>query len=297
MTDRSELVEAALDMLPNGIAVVGEEGRVVFWNRAAEALTGYGSAALVGRPAREALEEMVVAGLENLVSQTGTESSLGHHVLLRLRNRQGGDIAAMAQMMVLRNGLGRRIGTIAVFHPTEALDGLPRGECRNGIDVEKSQADLEERIDEVFEEFTHAGVPFGVLWVLVDQARELRRTHGNRACEAMLEKVECALLSGLHPGEELGRWGDDEFLILSHETTAELLVAHARRLAGMAQTAEFHWWGDRVSLTVSVGVAHAASGETLRPLLERARAAMISGVHEGGNGITLAPGEQTCLPS
>ena len=291
MTDRSELVEAALDMLPNGTAVVSEEGRVVFWNRAAEALTGYGSAAFVGRPAREALEEMVVSGLENLLSQAGAESSTRHHVLLHLRNRQGCDIAAVAQMMVLRDGLGRRIGTVAVFHPTEALDGLPRGECRNGIDVEKSQADLEERIDEVFEEFIQTGVAFGVLWVMVDQAHELRRTHGNRACEAMLEKVECALLNGLHPGEELGRWGDDEFLVLSHEATAELLAVHARRLAGMARTAEFRWWGDRVSLTVSMGAAHAASGETLRQLLERARAAMISSVQEGGNNITLAPGE------
>ena len=28
-------------------------------------------------------------------------------------------------------------------------------------------------------------------------------------------------------------------------------------LAGLARTADFRWWGDRVSLTVSVGVAMA----------------------------------------
>lgn len=297
MTDRSELVEAALDILPQGIAVVGDEGRVVFWNRAAEAITGYGSAGIVGRPARDALEAMVVGGLESWVGQTNAEARTGRGALLHVRHRLGHDVPAVVQVLVLRDGLGERIGTAALFHPTEALDELPRGECGEGIDVEKSQADLEERIDEVFEDFTQTGVPFGVLWVTVDQAHELRKTHGSRACEAMLEKVARAVRNGLRSTEELGRWGDDEFLVLSHERTAQMLADHAQRLAGMARTADFHWWGDRVSLTVSIGAAQADPAETLAQLLERAHAAMTSSVHEGGNQITLAPGYGACLPS
>ena len=297
MTDRSELVEAALDVLPNGIAVAGEEGRVVFWNRAAEAITGYGSAGMLGRPVREALEELVVGGAHEWTRQTNAESQPGHGVLLHVRHRLGHNVPAMVHLLVLRDGLGARFGAAAVFHPTESLDALPRGEYGEGTGVEKSQADLEERIEEVFEDFTRAGVPFGVLWVTVDQAHQLRKTHGGRACEGMLEKVERALLGGLRPTEELGRWGDDEFLVLSHERNAELLAEHAQRLAGLARTAEFRWWGDRVSLTVSIGAAQADPEEKLNQLLERARAAMISSLQEGGNHIALAPGGQTCSPS
>jgi len=140
-------------------------------------------------------------------------------------------------------------------------------------------------------------VPFGVLWITVDQAHELRRTHGAQACEAMLDKVERAMLNGLRPTEEMGRWGDDEFLVLSHERTPEMLADHAQRLAGAARTAEFRWWGDRVSLTVSIGAAQAEAAETLAQLLGRAQAAMVSSIHEGGNHITLAPEGQPCLPS
>ena len=32
MTDRAELLEAALDTFAEGIALVGAEGRIVFWN-------------------------------------------------------------------------------------------------------------------------------------------------------------------------------------------------------------------------------------------------------------------------
>jgi diguanylate cyclase (GGDEF)-like protein len=141
------------------------------------------------------------------------------------------------------------------------------------------------------------GSPLGVLWITVDQAQALRKTHGARACEAMLEKLERALAQGLRPAEELGRWGDDEFLIITHERTPEMLAAHAQLLAGQARTADFRWWGDRVSLTVSIGAAQADPGETLPQLLERAQAAMVSSIHAGGNHATPASGGQACLPS
>ena len=163
--------------------------------------------------------------------------------------------------------------------------------------MEVSQADFKDRLETEFEDFARGGQPFGVLWITVDQAHELRKTHGARACEAMLEKVERSLAHGLRPGEELGRWGDDEFLVLSHERTAEMLAAHAQLLAGLARTADFRWWGDRVSITVSIGAAQAEQIGTLVDLLERAKAAMFSSFHAGGNHITPAPGGQACLPS
>jgi chemotaxis family two-component system sensor kinase Cph1 len=156
--------------------------------------------------------------------------------------------------------------------------------------VEESQADLEDRLETGFEDFAQGNLTFGVLWIIVDQAHKLRKTHGARACEAMLEKVERALANGLRPGEDVGRWGDDEFLVISHERTPGMLAAHAQTLAGLARTADFRWWGDRISLTVSIGAAQVNQAEALTQLLLRAQEAMLSSIHAGGNHITLAPG-------
>jgi GGDEF domain-containing protein len=93
----------------------------------------------------------------------------------------------------------------------------------------------------------------------------------------------------MHPTETIGRWGDDEFLLLSHEPTPGLLAAHAQALAGMARTSDFRWWGDRLSLSVSIGAAQATKAETLPQFFERVQAAMRTSVHAGGNHITLAP--------
>jgi diguanylate cyclase (GGDEF)-like protein len=110
----------------------------------------------------------------------------------------------------------------------------------------------------------------------------------------MLDKVEHALAKGLRPAEVVGRWGDGEFLVISHERTLEMLAAHAQVLAGLARTADFRWWGDRISLTVSIGAAQADPCETLAQLLERAQGAMTASLHAGGNHITSAARRRAC---
>jgi diguanylate cyclase (GGDEF)-like protein/PAS domain S-box-containing protein len=291
MTDRTELFEAALDSIPEGIALLGAEGWVMFWNRAAEAITGYASVDVLARPIPEALQPLLLDG----ALQGDRLPARG--ALIHVHHKLGHAVQAIARNRLLRDGMGGRIGTAVVFHPAEGLDALPHGEDGEGSGVAASQTEMEDRLKAEFEDFAHGGLPFGVLWITIDQARELHKTHGVMACEAMLGKVERALAHGLRPGEEMGRWGDGEFLVVSHERTPELLAAHAQVLAGLARTAEFRWWGDRVSLTVSIGAAQADRDETLAQLLERAQEGMVSSIHAGGNHITLAPGGQACLPS
>ena len=153
------------------------------------------------------------------------------------------------------------------------------------------------RLEEAYGEFLASSRSLCILWITVDQAHQMRKTHGAQACEEMLQKAMRTLQSGLREGEQIGRWGDDEFLVVSRDCTAEALADHTQRLAGLARTTEFRWWGDRASITVSAGAAQADRDEQLAELLARARAAMHASLHAGGNHITLAPGRQACSPS
>jgi len=297
MADRVEILEVALDGLPEGIALLGSEFQIMFWNRAAVAITGYASAELLSRQASDPLEPLLTgcAGPGNEGADAGAQAGRG--VMVHMQHKLGHDVPVIARTLVLRDGFGGRVGTAVVFHPAESLDTLPHGECEAGSSVEASKVEFEERLGAMFENFMQGGGSFGVLWITVDQARELRRTHGAGACDAMLEKVEQAMANGLRPAEEMGRWGDDEFLVLSHERTPEMLAAHAQALAGLARTADFRWWGDRVTLTASIGAAQAEQDESLVELLEKARAAMLISFDAGGNQIMSAPRRHACSPS
>jgi diguanylate cyclase (GGDEF)-like protein/PAS domain S-box-containing protein len=299
VSDRIDLLESALDSLADGIALFGLEGEVVFWNQAAVAITGYAGADLVERPVPHGLGPLAPERALQRELQPNAEVQTGRGTLVKARHRLGHELRVIARVLVLRDGLGERIGTAAVFHPAESLDALPHGVSGDNQAVGASQAELDEQLRAEFEDFADGGLPFGVLWISVDQAPELHKTHGSSACELMLEKVLHALARGLRPTEVVGRWGDDEFLIISHERTQQMLAAHAKALAGLARTADFRWWGDRVSLTASIGAAQVCRGhdEELAHLLERAQKAMEESIHRGGNSITCAPEGQECLRS
>jgi diguanylate cyclase (GGDEF)-like protein len=292
MADRVELLEAALDSRPDGIALLDEDDKTVFWNRAAEAITGYSALELLGKAIPDELEPLLLEAALQEDRPPGPQLSLG--TLIHLRHKLEHSFDAIARRMNLRDALGGCIGTALVFHPAASLEALPHGEMPEDEMLEESQADFEERMQAEFEDANN-GAPFGVLWVNVDQAHELHKTHGAAACHAMLEKVRHALAQGMRPVDEIGRWGTDEFLIVSHERTAEMLTAHGQMLAGQARTADFRWWGDRLSITVSIGAAHwrCDSNESLAQLLERARKAMETSTCTGGNRVTAAlPAQQ-----
>jgi diguanylate cyclase (GGDEF)-like protein/PAS domain S-box-containing protein len=298
MADRTELLESALNGLPDGVALLDMAGHVVLWNLAAEAITGYAGMDLLGRMAPEGLEPLLDAVVRPGELEPSEEPQAGRRTLVHARHKLGHAVPTLTRITTLRDGMGQRLGTAILFHPAASLDALPRGECSDCGDIADSQSQFQERLTAEFDDFTRGGLPFGVLWITVDQAGHLRKTHGVGACESMLEKVQTALAQGLRPTEKLGRWGDDEFLVLSHERTPEMLASHAQSLAGLARTADFRWWGDKISLTVSIGAAQADPDGTLVNLLERAKAAMFTSFHAGGNQFTSASGGgQSCLPS
>jgi diguanylate cyclase (GGDEF)-like protein/PAS domain S-box-containing protein len=293
MNDRVELLEAALDSLPQGLALLGADSRVAFWNQAAHAITGYAALDVVGRPALESLISLLDPSAP--MEQAGQHP--GHGFLVHAFHKLGHEVPAMARHFQLRDDLGKRIGIAVLFHQAECMEALPQGLTGENEAVEASQEDLKERLESLFEDFVRGAQPFGVLWITVDQAHDLRKTHGKGACEAMFQKIERTLIHGLRPSEHMGRWGEDEFLVLSHERTSALLADHAKTLAGMARTTDFRWWGDRISVTVSIGAAQALTAATLVDLLERARAAMSLSLNAGGNQITASPEGHTCSPS
>jgi diguanylate cyclase (GGDEF)-like protein/PAS domain S-box-containing protein len=297
MDNRTELMEAALEHMSHAVALLNPEGLLQIWNCAAEAVTGFLSSELLGRPLPAPLEPLQLAWQQADGAMLFSRAQATRGTLVHLEHKNGHPVNAMVHTLILRDGLGRQIGTAIFFHSTDAMESVPRGTYGGDERVLASQTEVEEQLKAVYTDFQQGAPPFGVLWIAVDQAPDLRKTHGAAAALSLMEKVERAISNGLRPGEALGRWGDDEFLVISHERTGELLNRHAQLLAGLARTADFRWWGDRISLTVSIGVARTDPEGTLAGLLESAKAAAFTSFHAGGNQITSAPGRQECLPS
>src|SRR5208282_232433 len=110
MTDRTELLEAAFDNVPEGVGLFDGEGAVMFWNQAAQGITGYTAVELQGRQPPECLGPLLAAGSSQEGARMSTATAEGRRSLAQARHKLGHAVPVIARVLVLRNGLGERIG-------------------------------------------------------------------------------------------------------------------------------------------------------------------------------------------
>jgi PAS domain S-box-containing protein len=298
MTDRTELLEAALDSsFPDGIALLDKEGQIVFWNPAAEAITGYAGMDVMSRQVPEPLEPLLLdrtkpAGSEpwrrksrNRVTDHGSPGSTSWAT----------DGSRDGATMVLRDDMGRAHRHGGVFHPAESLDALPHGECGEGTSVEAAQTELKtgwKRSSMTFSRAARASAYCGS--PSIRPTRCARRTAPVPATRCSKRWSGC-WPTGCGPPR---RWGAGATMSSGSFARAHAGDAGGPR-AGAGQPGPdggLSLVGRPGSITVSIGAAQAERNESLADLLERAKAAMFSSFHAGGNQITSAPGGQECSP-
>jgi PAS domain S-box-containing protein len=136
MIDRCELMEAALEGLPEGLALLSCQGEVAFWNQAAEHITGFSSMETLGRQIPSDLEPLFI-GRSLRAEEPDNRLRPARHHLVHTQHRHGHDLALLMRSVVLRDALGVRVGTAVVFHLAEGVDTLPHGDYSDepGVDA------------------------------------------------------------------------------------------------------------------------------------------------------------------
>ena len=168
MAERAELLEAALDCLSDGIALLDVRDDVVFWNPAAEAISGFPALEVLCRPVPASLEALLLDPVLHTDGISNAPAST-RGALVEVQHKLGHAVQTITQRVTLRDVLGERIGAAVFFHPAQSLDALPHGETGEGSadDLQGSQEELEERLQSEYEDFAGGGR----LWGFVDLCR------------------------------------------------------------------------------------------------------------------------------
>jgi diguanylate cyclase (GGDEF)-like protein len=118
-----------------------------------------------------------------------------------------------------------------------------------------------------------------LLAIDIDQFKTINDTYGHQAGDRVLVTVARALQKALRRGDDLYRFGGDEFVAVLDVARPEEALAVAERLTAAARA---------IGRTVSVGVAVQQEGETPDHTLQRADAALYTVKREGRDGAQLA---------
>ncbi|MDR3674530.1 MAG: diguanylate cyclase [Acidobacteriota bacterium] len=300
-----EIFRAALESLHTGVCVVDKDRKINFWNDGAERITGYLRQDVLGRFCGEILlikfHEKKTAICENFCPLVAAmRDGQARDSRVYLHHKSGYALPVHLRAVPIRDAHGHVIGAVESFVERSWMSTRRRPD--SGLIVGHGLDALTQLPDYAFTETyltdrlkfasTHA-IPFGLLCIQLDQLDALTAMHGLDAAESILNVVARTLRYGLDPLDFVGCWSEDQFLAIVANCSESDLWTTAERLRRLAQSSEIAWWGDQLSVTVSVGGAVLVPGEDLIPLLERTGSALKQAVAKGGNSAIVLGAPET----
>lgn len=127
-----------------------------------------------------------------------------------------------------------------------------------------------------------------LLLVDIDWFKRVNDKHGHEAGDETLVHISQTLLHSVPAEAMVSRLGGEEFTILTDVKDADHLEKLADALCKIAAATSFYYRGERISVTVSLGLALARPDDTLSTLLSRADKALYDAKHDGRNRFSLA---------
>ncbi|BCD98133.1 GGDEF domain-containing protein [Marinagarivorans cellulosilyticus] len=144
-----------------------------------------------------------------------------------------------------------------------------------------NRAGLETLFNKLFPAKGHA--EFTLVVIDLDHFKKVNDNYGHAAGDQALQVVSKTISQQLRSGDIFGRWGGEEFLLLTMATGVALVQLMHRLNIAVEATDVNLTAGDVLNVTMSMGATAARKGETLNQTFARADAALYNAKAAGRN--------------
>ncbi|EKT4503324.1 diguanylate cyclase [Pseudomonas plecoglossicida] len=119
----------------------------------------------------------------------------------------------------------------------------------------------------------------------LDHFKRINDNYGHLAGDKVLKIVADQLRKRLRGRDFIARFGGEEFVLLLPQTTPAVAAQMAEVLRATVEACPFHFKGERVVITTSIGLGAFRSGERSDQVLKRADAALYRAKDQGRNRV------------
>lgn len=287
-----------IDNLYDGLYFVDQSRTITYWNKAAARISGFSATEVLGKSCSD--------NILNHVDADGNQLCFGGCPLKKtiadaqpregevyLHHKNGHRIPVSVRVSVLTNQAGEVIGGVELFtdisnrssnelrlkelEQMARLDRLTQLANRNHIETE-----LQMR----FEEKKRYHVPFGILFMDIDNFKKFNDTYGHAVGDEVLKYVAKTLVKNSRPFDLYGRWGGEEFLGIIRNITGRDLENLGNRLRLLVEASYLAHDSEKLHVTISIGATLVKEGDTIATLINRADSLLYQSKNSGRNRLT-----------
>jgi len=295
LADEKEKAQVTLQSIGDAVITADAEGRIEYLNPVAEALTGWDTAEVAGRPVDEVIQ---------LLSE-GSRQPLDNPILRCLREgrivelvepsvlvgRRGQEISIQDSAAPIHDRGGRLIGAVMVFHDVSQERRLQRAlayqASHDALTGLINRREFENRLKDALQAARDdPSLRHVLLYLDLDQFKVVNDTCGHQAGDRLLKQLTSVVQTRIRTTDVLARLGGDEFGVLL--TDCSLGMAHriAENLRQSIRDFRFAWDDRVMNVGVSIGVAEIdGNADTLDAVMSAADVACYSAKDSGRNRV------------
>jgi diguanylate cyclase (GGDEF)-like protein len=210
-----------------------------------------------------------------------------------LHHKDGHRVPVHVRVSPVVNEFGQIIGAVEIFsnnamqvQMAERLAEMERLALVDSLTGLANRRFLESHMRSRLEELRRNNWPFGVLFIDVDGFKNINDANGHDVGDQVLKMVGRTLDKNSRYFDAVGRWGGDEFLVVTaniHNGRLREIAERFRVLVGSSVLRE----PLSLSVTVSVGGALACEDDTIESLMRRTDEKLYMAKQAGRNCVCL----------
>ncbi len=124
------------------------------------------------------------------------------------------------------------------------------------------------------------GHPIGVIFFDIDDFKCINDICGHLVADKILIELSNLVKNSIRQSDYFGRWGGDEFVIVTGYSSPESTIQLARKLLDKIEN---YKWIEETALTISIGISSYEAGDDVNTLLNRADEKMFEAKKLGKN--------------
>lgn len=275
------LIETVLDHLDEGVYFTDMNMNILYWNKTAEAITGYTS------------DEASIQQCCQIISHTDengeqlcekhcmiTEvlaSGLQKEAFLFLIHKNGQRVPVTIKRFPVYNADNEMTGFIELITDNTnqkigqaKMSALTKAAYMDPLSEMFSKQYIESRLQALLAEPAGTRKPFSILFINVAGFRDINETYGVLRSDQLLKMVAKKLSAGIRFPNMIGRWHGASFIAIIDTPNKSLLLLLIEKLKALVSEAGFPIGDETIAINITVGYAIAQSYDTVDYLIERA---------------------------
>ncbi len=294
-----------IDDINLGVYFVDSERQITFWNRGAEAITGFRREDIINKHCHDNILNHINENGEHLciggcpLGRT-IEDGQKRNAVVYLHHKDGYRVKVSVKTTAIYND-GKIIGAAEVFERMSEKEVKKFGNS----DQDKEYSMDELRVLALYDQLT--GIPnrrylesilktkfmewemlqmnFGVIFIDIDNFRYFNNMFGHDVGDKVLKVVTNTLTTAIKRDDVIGRWGGEEFVGIFPASSEDNLKDLCEKLRFLVENSVLREGNKECHVTISIGATLVKEGDTMENVVKRADEAMYTGKSAGKNTV------------